>query len=178
MFTYNKTLSTVIKTIFEKSGYDINKVTNSKRRPDIVSLPESTFSAVCTEKADVDANNIMKPDQILIIELKRGGFEIKYKEMIQAMDYVRQLKKAGELHKESSIHAFVVGSVIGDISAHSSQDDGIIDIVTYDQLVETAKNKLFRLREMLSIHYEQIDDKSLVEKAIGNYYQTRLGDNE
>ena len=178
MFTYNKTLSTVLRTIFEKRGYDISKVTNPRRRPDIVILSESTFSAVCTERADVEANNIMKPDQILIIELKRGGFEINYKELTQAMDYVRQIKKAGELHKNSSIHAFVVGSVIGDIPTHNEPDDGIIDVVTYDQLVQTAKNKLFRLREMLSDHYEQIDDKSLVEMAIGNYCQTRLNDNE
>lgn len=171
MFTSNKTLNTVISKLFEDKGYDINQIINSRKRPDIVLLNDGTFNAVCTDKIDTNAGGIMKPDQILIIELKRGGFEIEYNEVNQATNYVRQIKKSGMLHRDSNIHAFVVGSTIGDIDTHQKSDSGIIDVITYSQLVETAKAKLFRLREQLSEHYDAIDDKSLVEKALNTEKQ-------
>ena len=171
MFTSNKTLNTVISKLFEDKGYDINQIINSRKRPDIVLLDDGTFNAVCTDKIDTNAGGIMKPDQILIIELKRGGFEIEYNEVNQATNYVRQIKKSGMLHRDSNIHAFVVGSTIGDIDTHQKSDSGIIDVITYSQLVETAKAKLFRLREQLSEHYDAIDDKSLVEKALNTEKQ-------
>lgn len=174
MFTSNKTLNTVIAELFEKQGYDINQIVNQRKRPDIVMLNEGTFSAVCTEKADIDAGYIMKPDQILIVELKRGGFQIDYKEVNQATNYMRQIMKAGVMHKNANIRAFVVGSTIGDIDTHISQDSGVLDIFTYSQLVDTARTKLFRLRDQLSDHYDMLDDKSIVEKALGYYKQLRL----
>lgn len=178
MFTSNKTLNTVISKLFEKSGYDISKISNSKKRPDIIMLDDGTFNAVCTEKVDLETRSIMKPDQILILELKRGGFEIGYKEITQALNYMRQIKKSGELHKESCIHSFVIGSSIGDIDSHQEVESGVLDVITYSQLVDTAKGKLFRLREKLQEHYELIDDKSLIEKALCNTaYQTKMSTN-
>lgn len=168
MFVSNKTLSTVVSTLFNEKEYDVNVIANSKRRPDIVILKDLTFSAVCTDKVDDHANGIMKPDQILIIELKRGGFEIGADEVSQAEHYVRQIKKSGVLHSSSSIHAFVVGAKIGDVDTHKSSESGTVDVVTYGHLVETAKLKLFRLQEQLSEHYESLDDKSIVEKALQN----------
>ena len=166
MFTANRALTTVIKKLFDNKDYDITKITNIKKRPDIVMLKDGTFNAVCTERIDNENGLIMKPDQILIIELKRGGFEIGYPEINQALNYMRQIKKSGELHKSSSIHAFVVGSKIGDIDVHQNGDSGILDVLTYSQLVDTAKGKLFRLHEKLQEHYDSFDNKSLIEKAL------------
>ena len=171
MFASNKTLNTVISTLFKDKNYDEKQVTNSRKRPDIVLLDDGTFNAVCTDRIDTNAGGIMKPDQILIIELKRGGFEIEYNEVQQAMNYMRQIKKSGVLHKNSSIHAFVVGATIGDIDTRQENTSGILDVLTYSQLVETAKIKLFRLKEQLSEHYDSIDDKSLVEKALNTQKQ-------
>lgn len=102
----------------------------------------------------------------MIIELKKGGFEIGYKEKSQAEQYVRQIKKSGILHKESHIHAFVIGAKIGDIDATSSNESGDINVVTFGQLVQTSKLKLFKLREKLQKRYDSMDDKSIVEKAL------------
>ncbi len=117
----------------------------------------------------------MKPDQILIIELKRGGFEIGAVEVAQAENYVRQIKKSGVLHKESFIHAFVVGAKIGDIDPHRKLDSGLVDVVTYGTLVDTAKIKLFGLKDKLEEHYNNIGDESLVEKALKEPVQMSLG---
>lgn len=174
MFASNRTLNTVIKTLFKDEEYDIDAVANPRKRPDIVCLNKLTMRAVCTDRIDAEAGGIMKPDQILIIELKRGGFEIGPEEVYQAENYVRQIKKSGALHKAASIHAFVVGCHIGDIDTHKSSESGIVDVVTYGQLVETANMKLFGLRETLEEHYKTLDEESLVEKALKQPVQMKI----
>lgn len=64
----------------------------------------------------------------------------------------------------------------GDISAHRKTEDGIIDAVTYGQLVQTAKAKLFGLKEKLEDHYNSIDDKSLVERALAEPRQMEVSE--
>lgn len=174
MFTSNKTLNTVVKTLFNDGEYDLDAIANPRKRPDIVCLKTSTMRFVCTEKSDIRTGEILKPDQILIIELKRGGSEIGSSEVAQVEYYVRQIKKAGVLHEDASIHAFVVGTKIGDIDEHKETLSGIVDVVTYGHLVQTANKKLFGLRERLEEHYNSIGDESLVEIALKKPEQLKL----
>ena len=174
MFVSNVALTTVIKTLFKDKDYDPKEISNPRKRPDIVCLNESTMRAVCTDRADRESGGIMKPDQILIVELKRGGFTIDYKEVNQAEYYVRQIYKSGILHKAAEITAFVVGAAIGDIDTERQVNSGAIHVVTYGQLVETASQKLFRLREQLEKHYSDIGSKSLVEKALEDHKQLSI----
>lgn len=176
MFVSNRALNTVVKSLFKEKEYDLEAIANPRKRPDIVCLNRSTLRTVCTERRDIESGEMMKPDQILIIELKRGGFEIGEDEVAQAQNYVRQIKKSGILHKESFIHAFVVGAQIGDIDAHRKSDSGVVDVVTYGILVDTAKTKLFGLKEKLEEHYNNIGDESLVEKALKEPMQMSLVD--
>lgn len=174
MFVSNSALTTVVKALFRDEDYDLSAITNPRKRPDIVCLKTSTLKAVCTDRADNDAGGVMKPDQILIIELKRGGFTIEAQEVSQAEHYVRQIKKSAVLHKSAEITAFVVGATIGDVDCDKESTSGKIHVVTYGQLVETASKKLFRLREQLKEHYDGFDDKSLVEKALAEPKQLTL----
>ena len=174
MFTSNETLNTVIKKIFKEKDNDKNYLENPKRRPDIVVLGNSSIKAVCTDRGDDSNLTIMKPDQILIIELKRGGFEISSEEVSQAENYTRQIKKAGELHAKSTIHTFVVGTTIGDIDQNREMNSGKISVVTYAQLIETAQIRLFRLREKLKNHYEEIGTASIVEEALRASFQMKI----
>ena len=174
MFESNKSLNTVIKGLFKEDEYDASCIANPRKRPDIVCLNRSTMRAVCTDRVDSDAGGIMKPDQILIIELKRGGYEIGAEEVMQAENYVRQIKKSGILHKTSSMHAFVVGNSIGDIDSQKVSESGRIDVVTYGQLVQTASIKLFGLKKRLEEHYKAFDDESLIERALQEPEQMKL----
>lgn len=174
MFVSNRTLNTVIKTLFKDEEYDLDAIANPRKRPDIVCLKKSTVRAVCTDRMDTEAGEIMKPDQILIVELKRGGFEIGPEEVYQAENYVRQIKKSGVLHKAASIHAFVVGCKVGDVDVHKTSESGTVDVVTYGHLVETASAKLFGLKQTLEEHYHNFDDETLVEKALKEPKQMKL----
>ncbi len=165
MFVSNSALSTVIKTLFKDCDYDLNEIENPKRRPDIICLNDFSLKAVCTDRIDT-VSGLMKPDQILIIELKRGGFKIEADEVSQAEHYVRQIRKSAVIHSNATITAFVVGAMIGDVDHDRNLSSGNVYVVTYGQLVETANSKLFRLREQLKEHYNAIGTESLVEKAL------------
>lgn len=174
MFVSNSALSTVVKKLFKDEDYDLSAITNPKRRPDIVCLKNYSIKAVCTERMDSSAGEIMKPDQILIIEVKRGGFEITDDEVSQVEYYVRQIRRSSVLHSAAEINAYVVGAELGDIDTYKKTSSGFIHAVTYGQLVDTASGKLFRLRERLKEHYDAIGQESIVEKALKESVQIKM----
>ncbi|MDR0919422.1 MAG: hypothetical protein LBM93_09295, partial [Oscillospiraceae bacterium] len=166
MYVSNSALSTVIKKLFKESDYDLEFLANPRKRPDIVCLKNYTLKAVCTERADIDAGNITKPDQVLIIELKRGGYEIGQDEVAQAENYVRQIRKSAMLHSKADIYAYVVGATIGDVDPHKITSSGHINVISYAHLVDDSRKKLFNLREKLDEHYKKLGDDSIVENAL------------
>lgn len=174
MFVSNSALTTVVKKLFSDDDYDLTEIENPRRRPDIVCLKKYSLKAVCTDRIDIEANGIMKPDQVLIIEIKRGGFEITPEEVAQVEYYVRQIKKSAVLHRNASIDAYVVGETLGDIDPEKVTTSGSIHAVTYGQLVETASGKLFRLRNQLKSHYDAIGRESIVEKALRDEKQLKM----
>jgi len=165
MYASNKTLSTIVKTLFKDSDYDSSALSFPKKRPDILCLKKSTFMAVCSDRLDKESN-VLKPDQILIIEVKRGGFEIGATEVQQAERYVREIKKSSELHRESEITAYVVGNSLGDIDSTSKKDSGTVYAITFGQLIQTSQNRLFKLRDSLREHYDNIGTDNIIDKAL------------
>ncbi len=174
MFVSNSALTTVVKGLFKDEDYDLDSIDNPKRRPDIICLKQFSLKAVCTDRIDTTAGEIMKPDQILIVEVKRGGFEITDDEVNQVEYYVRQIRKSAVLHSSATIDAYVVGAKLGDIDAEKNTSSGRIHAVTYGQLVDTASGKLFRLRERLQEHYDSLGQESIVEQALKETKQLKL----
>jgi len=172
-YTYNETLSTIIKKFFKDTDFDTSVVTNLRKRPDILILNSSCLSANCTDRLDSETK-LTKPDRILIIELKRGGSEIGRNEMNQAQDYVRQIKKCSDVHRASEITAFVVGCTVGDISSTLKTDDGVVNATSFATLIETASKKLFGLQEKLKTHYDSMGEETLVEKALARGVQVKM----
>ena len=174
MFVSNSTLSTVVKSLFKAEDYDTTVLDNPRRRPDIICLKQYSVKAVCTERIDTDAGEIMKPDQIMIVEVKRGGFEITDQEVTQVEYYVRQIRKSAVLHSSATIDAYVVGAKLGDIDNEKVTSSGRIHAITYGQLVDTASAKLFRLRDRLKEHYDLLGQESIVEQALKEPKQQTL----
>lgn len=174
MFVSNSALTTVVRGLFKDGDYDLDEISNPKRRPDIICLKQYSLKAVCTDRIDITAGEIMKPDQILIIEVKRGGFEITDEEVNQVEYYVRQIRKSAVLHSSATIDAYVVGAKLGDIDTEKVTTSGRIHAVTYGQLVDTASGKLFRLRERLKEHYDALGQESIVEQALKEAKQLKF----
>lgn len=174
MFMSNSTLTTVVKGLFKDEDYDLDAISSPKRRPDIICLKQYSLKAVCTDRIDPTAGEIMKPDQILIVEVKRGGFEITDDEVNQVEFYVRQIRKSAVLHSSATIDAYVVGAKLGDIDPEKNTTSGRIHAVTYGQLVDTASGKLFRLRDRLKEHYDSLGQESIVEQALRDSKQLKM----
>lgn len=137
-------------------------------------LKKYSIKAVCTDRIDDESGEIMKPDQILIIEVKRGGFEITDEEVNQVEYYVRQIRKSAVLHNSATIDAFIVGAKLGDVDPEKVTSSGKIHAVTYGHLVETASGKLFRLKSRLQEHYDAMGQESIVEQALKQSTQMKL----
>ena len=114
---------------------------------------------------------------VLIIELKKGGFTITRKEMDQAGGYIEDLLHCGLLDGEPHIRAFVVGHKISDkLETKRTIGDrkGIVEAVTYGQLIRTANKRLFNLKDKIPTKYEQLTGNDLVNKILQLPKQTPL----
>lgn len=176
MYTYNKTLNTIVKNVFKNNKY--KELEEPNKRPDLVVFEESTVASYGFEDWN-DEININEYKKILIIELKKGYFTIEQNEIAQAMTYVNALYNSTSLPSKPSIYAYVVGDkVSNDISRKVKMDETKqICACTYLELVSTAKKRLFKLRETLNDRYEKMSTESIVDKVLKEPKQLEITKN-
>jgi len=168
-YTSNKSLRTAVKTIFKKDLTQ-NYFENSRRRPDIVILPNSTIAITGTQIPNTDTK-LQEINRILIIELKKGGFELNREERNQAVGYSEDFIGLNHIIGNPFVYTFVVGETINshlqptqDIKNSSDVKVGTVTVTTYSQLIDTATKRLFKLREYLEERYENISGQDLAVK--------------
>lgn len=163
-YSANHQLRTIAKTLFNVSDADFQ---DGIKRPDLIVKGDSTIGFTATE--DFGDDGISYLGRILLIELKRGGFNITRDERNQAQEYVEQLYESHTLPANCRVSAFVVGDSIANESIRRTlvcNERGIVNVVTFAQLIDTANKRLFRLREILANRYEKISGQELADKAI------------
>ncbi len=143
-FISNRALSTIIKAFFGDRILD-----NPKRRPDFVILPDSSIGAYSRDTYDI-GHEIDGIGSVVIVELKRGGFEIDDKEKDQAMYYAREVRKSGKVDRTTKITCYVLGSSINK-DAEEKNYEGQITIIPmrYLTVISKAKARLFNLIDQL-----------------------------
>jgi hypothetical protein len=172
----NVTLKTVARQLFK--GTDAQFI-NDRNRPDIVVLPDkTTWQMTGVESFDPADATLMQMQHVLIIELKRGGFELTRKEVSQADGYVQDIKLSGAMFGAPYICAWVVGQKI---AAGVERDKrlgkpeyGRIRAATFEQLVSTANARLLKLRTMLADRYSDASTDSLLNRVFSSQEQTNL----
>jgi len=144
---------------------------NSKKRPDIVILPDATVSLTGTEGFHPETG-LAVVTKVLIIELKKGKSTIGRDERNQATGYVEDLLGCGAAIGNPYVIAFVVGHSVTDklqpLSTVKGADDierGQVRIATYSQLIDTAERRLFGLRSKLNERYEGVPGMELASRA-------------
>lgn len=144
-FTSNKKLSTVMDKLF-----DGGNIEDPDKRPDLVSLPDSSASIYNSYKYD-KFGNISGYDKVLIVELKRGGHKLTINNLRQAEDYARRLRNTEKL-KDTKFICFVLGSTI-DEDAEEDANPLVRSITTipmrYDVLIGSAKARTFNLMDKI-----------------------------
>ena len=118
----------------------------SEKKLNFVVLDNSTIGTFSSYSYKEDSNVIDGFDEILIIELKKGGSNIGSNEMDQAVKYAKEIKKHGNVTGNTKIIAYVLGHTIspdeqepriqGNISIYAKQ---------YQLIIKTAKDRTFDL---------------------------------
>lgn len=172
MYTFNKRLKTIVKDIIKSNQY--TELDEPSRRPDLVLFAESTFAIHELEDWNSE-KSLSECKRILIIELKKGGFEITRKEMGQATDYVDAISHTNQISSNPQITAYVVGDKISNSISHDSAvGQNKIFACTYLDLVNTAKKRLFKLKETLNDRYEQMPTENIVQKVLKEPKQVEI----
>lgn len=140
--------------------------TLSTNRPDFVALPDGSIGAYASDSYD-EKGEVIGVDKALVVELKRGGFELTQAEVDQARDYGLEIRKAGAVHKHSLISAFVLGETLGeelDVMTLGNPPYLHVIPVTYDTILRRAQARTFHLHEKLrAISAELRRDPDVVE---------------
>ncbi len=132
---------------------------NSRKRPDLLFLPDSTLSAVCTADDDFTTGS-SKLRTVLLIELKRRRCKIGRIEIDQAIGYIEKLLRCGLLDgRPKSWRYYVVGHSFSQELSRGALitviDEARIQALTFSQLVRTANTSLFELRNRVKERYPE-----------------------
>ncbi len=168
-FASNRQLQTAVEKVFDKKVQK-SVFTNSQKRPDIVVVGDSTFSITATVSFD-STTELSNVNRVLIIELKKGGFNLTSKERNQAVGYVEEFMNCGALIGNPYINAFVVGetsdeklSPIQAVSNGNNVEVGKVRVCLFSQIVDSAEKRLFGLRNRLNERYADIPGMELYNR--------------
>lgn len=104
-FCSNRTMATVIRKFLKIEPTD----DPSNKRMDFIALPNSSLGFYSADDHDEDGE-VSGFRKVLILELKRGGFNLTQEELDQARNYGLELRKVGAVPRETPICAFVLGA--------------------------------------------------------------------
>lgn len=162
-YTSNRQLGTVIKEVFGKTSIKRDGI-NYSNRPDIVCFTDSTLSVTGLEEYNSE-NDLFELRKILVIELKRGGFVLGLDEKYQGEKYINAIL-ASSVIPNVYVNAYVVGHTIDKtLQRESKFDRGRLTVTTYSQLIDTAKRRLFGLRDKLCDMYDDVPGMELYKQA-------------
>ncbi len=169
-YSSNKGLIKTMKIVFQ-SNHKKEDFINSAKRPDIVVGENSSISTLGLEEF---SGEIKKTKRVLLIELKKGGFEIGRGEMDQAKYYVEDIWHAGVGSSQPYIKAFVVGDRIDHLAGKyqtvgksKEEQFGEVHAITYSELVRSAEIRLFSLKEKIEGRYDGLQDGPLLHEILG-----------
>lgn len=143
-FTSNEKLTTVLKKLFEKG--DIKKLKTPNRRPDFIALADRTIGAYSCDKFDENTAEVIGIKEVLIIELKKGGYTITVEELRQAEDYALEIEKS--VNEDTKIECYVLGSYV-DAKKRTCGDNIKITPMPYHILLRQASARTFYLIEKI-----------------------------
>ena len=174
----NATLQTVARELFKAEGA---KFINERNRPDVVVLPEKTTCQLTgLESFDPVDPTIVQLQHVLMIELKKGGFELTRKEVNQADGYVQDIAASGAMSGRPYICAWVVGQKVAAGVARDKTvgDDargyGRVRATTFGALVDTANRRLLKLRDALAERYGNVSTDGLLERVFAQAVQEKM----
>jgi hypothetical protein len=139
-FTSNRSLATVVKTYFGSAA-----LSTPRNRPDFVALPDSSIGVYSADAFDKN-HEVCGVSEVVIVELKKGGFRVTNDERDQANHYARELRKSGKVNKATKIICYVLGSKIDqEVEEESNEGNTVIYPRPYSTILKQAHARTFHL---------------------------------
>lgn len=175
IYASNVSLRNAVREVF-KEKVPADAFDNSRKRIDLLFLPDSTLSAVATE--DIDGETQLSTlRKVLLIELKKGGAKIGREEMTQAEGYIEDLLHCGLLDGPPYVQAFVVGRELNPrttaVKTIGDPEQGRVQAVTFGQLIRTANARLFRIRDTVQERYSG-SGQDLLDRIMAQPHQMEI----
>lgn len=159
-FTSNRGMATVIRTLLGGTDDEL-----SKRRPDVVALPDQSVGAYSADAHDEngEVNGIRK---VVIVELKKGGFDVTTKELRQGEDYAIEIQKAKLVQTDTTITAYVLGENLIDCEERKVGDTIRVIPMAYPTLLRRAHARTFNLQRKLTQNLPAANPDEEVEEIV------------
>ncbi len=88
--------------------------------------------------------------KILVVELKRGGFTITQAEMDQARDYIKEIRSAGCVDKQTQMEAYILGSKMEEgLEPTIIGNSARLNPMIYGNLLSGAHARTFHLHRQI-----------------------------
>lgn len=174
----NSTLKTIARELFARESAQF---INEKNRPDVIVLADrSTLQLTGIESFDHADPTLVQLQHVLIIELKKGGFELSRKEVNQADGYAQDIYASGAISGHPFISAWVVGDKVGagvakdKVLRSDEREFGRVRATTFSTLVDSANRRLLKLREALAERYEKVPTDDLLARVFSRPAQQSM----
>jgi hypothetical protein len=120
----------------------------SRRRMDFVIREDSSIGLYAADSYD-ESGEILGIRKLLILELKRGGFEVTQGELDQGRDYAKELVKVGAVQPGTAIVVFVLGASIEHGLESLQQGQVTVTPLKYDTVLSRAHSRTFNLHRKI-----------------------------
>ena len=168
-FHSNRGLSTIVREALGGTDADLGR-----GRPDFVALPDRSVGVYAASEFDSDGE-VSGIRKILIVELKKGGFQLKQVEVDQAKRYAKALRKANDVSANTIITAIVLGaSAEQDLERETIGEATFIEPMLYRTLLARAHARTFNLQKRLEAAGGALPVDTDVESVLGEYVELPL----
>lgn len=159
-FTSNRGMAHVVREFFRKKGAVV-----TSKRPDFVALPDTSIGIYSAD--DFRDGEVSAIRKVLIVELKKGGFEVKQHELDQARDYARELRNTQCIQPTTKVEGFVLGATIEQgLEEMRIGTETLIRPFQYDLLLSRAHSRIFNLARRIKESSPETPRDSEIEDVL------------
>jgi len=134
-----------------------------RKRMDFIALPDRSLGIYSADAHDGESE-VSGYRKVLIVELKRGGFELTQDELDQGRNYGLYLVKSGAIQEQTPICVYVLGARLETGLGRSSQTNVTTTPMTYDVVLAKAHARTFRL--LKKIQEARGDDSAFTQPEV------------
>jgi hypothetical protein len=103
---------------------------------------------------------------VVIVELKKGGFDVTTKELRQGEDYAIEIQKAKLVQSNTEITAYVLGWNLVDCDERKVGETVRVIPMAYPTLLRRAHARTFNLQRKLTQNLPAVNPDEEVEEVV------------